>query len=618
MRSFAGRRGVRWMLTFVLCLYGAVAASAREYQTVDLPALKITIDTDWAPRSAPGYFPARFDITNSGEARTIEIVGQGSRSYRTIRGSGGPVFLSGPVFMGQSSAFVRQSIRLAAGDRVRLSIPVPIYADNENIYFEIHEGNRLLHRFNYTGFQSRIAATDASALVVVASGSPLGMIYLRTTRMTTGSYAVTMAPRRGGPGPVVVTPAPIRTGPAITLDFQLEPSRLPTNWLGYTSLRAVVIGPMEWEQLTEAQKSALLAWTASGGDLILVDAEIKTVLPSARPQTSANPDLVTARYLFGRVLAVPANTLTSGLTDLLKTTEAERDARWALPANSAPDWGAIEGRGFRLRIPGIEGTPARAYLGILALFALLIGPVNYVLLRRKRQQVLMLISAPLISAVFIVLLAGYAVAGQGFSVKGRAVTFTMLDQVTKQAVTRATISLYAPGLTPGKGLLFGRDVAVWAIGPEGSGVHDNTTLDLTDAQHFSAGVLQARAPTNLEQITVRAARERLTFDPANGGLSVTNGLDATILALSYRQGNTTYRFDGQLAPGSRQTIQPTSSDPRSSLMNIPAQFFDVLQHQPAGSYLAVLDRSPFWEPGVSGLSERGSVHIVLGWPEGQR
>jgi hypothetical protein len=143
------------------------------------------------------------------------------------------------------------------------------------------------------------------------------------------------------------------------------------------------------------------------------------------------------------------------------------------------------------------------------------------------------------------------------------------------------------------------------------------TLDLTDAQSFEAGVLQARSPTNLEQVTFRAARERLSFDAGDRGVSVTNGLDATILALSYRDGNTTYRFDGGLAPGSRQTMAPAASDSISTTLNLPAQFFDLLQHQPAGSYLAVLDRSPFWEPGVS-VSERGSVHVVLGWPEGQR
>ena len=152
-------------------------------------------------------------------------------------------------------------------------------------------------------------------------------------------------------------------------------------------------------------------------------------------------------------------------------------------------------------------------------------------------------------------------------------------------------------------------------------MRDRMELDLTDAQHFSAGVLQARSPTNLDQVTVRPARERLTFSPADGGLSVTNGLDATILGLVYRDGNTTYRLDGRLAAGSKQSIRAVAFDPQHAVPDgvlIPAKFLDLFQNQPPGSYVAVLEQSPFWEPGVSRLSERGSVHVVVGWPEGQR
>jgi len=145
----------------------------------------------------------------------------------------------------------------------------------------------------------------------------------------------------------------------------------------------------------------------TGCTVILVDGDVKTLLPSAQPQSSTDPDRdrVTARYMFGRVIAVTGNSLAAGLTDLLNSTAKERELHWSLPANTAPDWGAIEGRGFRLRIPGIEGIPARAYLAILALFSVLIGPVNYWLLRRKQRQVMVVLTAPLISAAFIVLLA---------------------------------------------------------------------------------------------------------------------------------------------------------------------------------------------------------------------
>ena len=149
---------------------------------------------------------------------------------------------------------------------------------------------------------------------------------------------------------------------------------------------------------------------------------------------------------------------TAGLAGVLSAAQKVQDANWALPANRARDWGTIAARGFRLPIPGVDGVPARAYLSILIVFSLLIGPANYWFLWRKRQQVLLVLTAPLISAVFIVLLAGYVVAGEGLGVRGRAVTFTMLDQVRKQASTRGSMSLYAAGMTPAGGLRFPRDV----------------------------------------------------------------------------------------------------------------------------------------------------------------
>ena len=50
---------------------------------------------------------------------------------------------------------------------------------------------------------------------------------------------------------------------------------------------------------------------------------------------------------------------------------------------------------------------------------------------------------------------------------------------------------------------------------------------------------------------------------------------------------------------------------------LSSRFVHLVRHQPAGSYLAVLDRSPFVEPGVAGVAEHGSFHLVLGWPGGQ-
>jgi hypothetical protein len=608
-----GRRRFQ-CLSFLVLLFcvgvGHTARAAGEYRTVEVESLKVTIDSEWGARTAPGYLPVRFDIMNLGEARVIEIVGQGTRFFRGSRSvqPGGIV--------------VRQEVRLARGDRVQLTIPVPVFADNESLRFEIREEDRTLERFNFTSFQSKAAPGEASALIVADPATEFGKVaaaWPRTATTTSSSTVIAFGTSTTAASGGVTTGS--GRGRMPPLDFLLDPARLPTNWLGFTSLRAVVIGPAEWKQLNDDQRSALLTWTACGGDLMFVDGDLAALFPPGQ----APPPVETARpvrgYFFGRIhLPTTASVATAGFAGTLSAAESLQDPNWALPANRASEWGIIGARGFRLPIPGIDGVPARAYLSILIVFSLLIGPANYWFLRRKRQQALFVLTAPLISVIFIVLLAGYVVAGEGLGVRGRAVTFTMLDEIRKQASTRGSISLYAAGMTPAGGLRFARDTAVYTIGPDGTGSRERQILDLTGAQQFSAGAIQARSPTNLEQIGFRPARERLSFSREAGAMSVVNGLGATVAMLVYRDGHSVYRLHGTLPAGGKTILKtgaPVARDVVPSGLPVSARLLHLIENQPAGTYLAILERSPFWEPGVSGVTERGSFHVVLGWPGGQ-
>jgi hypothetical protein len=581
----------------------------------------VTIDSDWVPRTAPGYLPIRFDITNLGDARVIELFAQGSRMFRSVPRSA----TAAARPSGQGSTTVTQTLRLARGDRVRVTMAIPIFGDNENFWFEVREGNRTLERLNYVGFQSRTPAPDASVLFVTDSSSSFGSLVPKMTRKIGGGPGgIGGSLLRTPTGTVTISPgfATTMAGRLPPVDYALEPARLPVNWTGFTSVRAVAIGKTEWDELEDAQKNALVTWVACGGDLILVDAQVADVLPAIPTVAATRPDRTVGRHFFGRVHALTSASLeATGLTDTLRALDDPRTQAWSLPANGASDWGSIETRGFRLRIPGIDGIPARVYLSILLVFSVIIGPLSFWFLWRRRQRVLLVLTAPLISIVFIVLLAGYAVAGEGFGVHGTAATFTILDEATKQAATRASVSMYAAGMTPSGGLRFGRDVAVYPVGPSGAGSRERLVLDLTEAQRYSGGVLQARAPTNIDQLTFRPARERLTFTRGADGVSVVNGLDATLTNLIYRDGDTVYHLDKPLAAGARQTLTTGAVDPSAivpATLAIRTKFIDLVEQQPRGSYLAVLDRSPFWEPGVANLMERGSFHLVLGWPEGQR
>ena len=607
VRVESGFSRIRFLTVAALVVMIVASATAvhaaGEYRTFDVESLRVTLDSEWATPTAAGYMPVRFDITNLGENRLIEIVGSGTRVVR-----------SGRAGYAQGNFSVRRNIRLSRGARVRFTMDVPTGGQNEYVRFQLREAGRTLQTFGTSSTFGMfggpwIRTSDLPALLVATSGSAYGKLataWPRPQPMGPGSAATI---RAGVPAP---TPPP--------LDLVLEPARLPTSWLGYTSLQAVAVGPQEWDSLDTAQRSALLTWAAAGGTLLLVDGSLDTLFPDARQRPALAPATSSANYLFGHIhLRDSAAISAEGLEATLQSIQPAAGDPWRLPMHRVPGSGSTGARGFRLPIPGVNEVPARAYLGILIVFSLLIGPVNHIVLRRRRQQSLIVATTPLMAVLFIVLLTGYVVAVEGFGVRARAVTFTLLDETSNQAATHSNVSLYAAGLAPSSGLRFSRDVAVFPTDVTGMVRGGDLHLDVSEAQRFSGGLIDARTPSNFETIEVRSARERLTFRRDGNQLSVANGLGVPITKLRYRRGDTFYALAGPLEPGAAGMLRQVAGA-AADLLPADAALASlryVIADQPDGSYLAVLERSPFWHSGVPEIDERDSFHLVLGFTGAQ-
>jgi hypothetical protein len=90
--------------------------------------------------------------------------------------------------------------------------------------------------------------------------------------------------------------------------------------------------------------------------------------------------------------------------------------------------------------------------------------------------------------------------------------------------------------------------------------------------------------------------------------------------LVYRSGGRIYSLDAPLADGASAALKAGGVDAASIVpgdLPLRPRFVQLLTAQPEGSYVAVLDRSPFWDPGVRRLVEGGSFHLLFGWPDGQ-
>lgn len=123
------------------------------------------------------------------------------------------------------------------------------------------------------------------------------------------------------------------------------------------------------------------------------------------------------------------------------------EIRHGLAMNSAND-------GFwDFTVPGVGLPPVTAFQVLITIFALLIGPLNYLVLSRKRKLSWLMATVPLGSLVTIVGLVGFAMFTDGISVRARVRSLTHIDQRTQHAVSFSRQSYYA-GVAPGDGLVY--------------------------------------------------------------------------------------------------------------------------------------------------------------------
>jgi hypothetical protein len=173
--------------------------------------------------------------------------------------------------------------------------------------------------------------------------------------------------------------------------------------------------------------------------------------------------------------------------------------------------------------PGIRGVPVYGFMVMITAFTVLIGPVNYFYLRRKRMLWLLLVTVPATALVTSALLVGYSVAAHGFSIRSRIRSLTVLDQKSHSAVTFARLALFA-GVAPARGMRFSTETAVYPVFP--STVDPGAfTVDWTENQALTSGWLFSRTRTQFLTVGHAEQPDHVDVKPGqDGGLTIANGL----------------------------------------------------------------------------------------------
>ncbi len=442
------------------------------------------------------------------------------------------------------------------------------------------------------------------------------------------------------------------------------------------SFKAELRSPFGATKLGTASATNGMAAGMPGGPAIAVPAPAPQPQPQTPPAPVHDPPFVLRKHGLGLVVAVAADDLFAQQADqwlgLLNNIGLDRWV-WYRRHGVSPQ---RENRDFwNWPIPGVGLAPVTAFQVLITGFVIAIGPLNYWWLRRRGKLHLLVLVVPLSAAFVTLALFSYALAVDGFGVRVRTRSFTLLDQRTGEASCWARISYYA-GLAPAGGLKFPDDVAAIALLPQTPddryGELRRRTLSWSPGeQDLVNGWIPSRTPTQF--LTVRSRRsvaglhlkkavagsprqienhlgvgiERLLLADAEGkhyvartipldGAATLEPADLVAESAAFRDLYNQRRPAvpqgfGRAASGFvsanrfRWTSPLNNSLPAAALQTsllereLEAAMFHFGQMQganPTGlkprTYVAIVERSPEVEYGVASSEEEQSLHVVAG------
>ena len=313
-----------------------------------------------------------------------------------------------------------------------------------------------------------------------------------------------------------------------TIDLGFPVSSWSTSWLGFSRYDGVVVTDDDIRQMPPDVQSALWHYVECGGALFVLGGgelpESWKLEESLKSKISTDATEIAVYDVgFGQCIISP------GLD-----TKGLNQNQWRLIVGSwlqtALPWrweDGIEEDNTMFPVVSSLGIPARGLFFLMLLFAVVIGPVNLIVLSRKKRRIWMLWTTPVISVITCLAVFTYATFAEGWNRRARTEGLTILDERVHRATTIGWTAFYS-ALTPSDGLHFGYQTELTPL------AHSMTTnlartVDWTHDQHLANGWVTARVPAHFMVRKSETRRERVTIRRGTDAhLRIVNGLGADI------------------------------------------------------------------------------------------
>ena len=407
-------------------------------------------------------------------------------------------------------------------------------------------------------------------------------------------------------------------------EYNVWQSEIPTNdwsdqWLSYTRFDCVVVNHDDMQVLKPEAFRALRRYVEMGGMIVVLDARSSQPPNWPKHWSDANTDLPAGltRYeaLLGKAYVMPGDgneeSVIKHLRDEIMQVARRFDNVMSNAENNAET--------FEHSVPlGISYTiPVKSLVVLVIFFAMLIGPVNMVVLGFFKRRVWLIWTIPLTSVVASCLVLGLVVFSEGIKKVTSVKSMTVLDQRRGEAMTSGTVGFYRTFSPPG-GVTFSNSTEVTPVIGNMNGL--SLGLQTYGEQRLTQNWIRPRIPAFFLLRKAAPSNVRLTFD-WQGEPTVTNGLGVKINDLNVISPDGDRYSVKQLEPGQKVTLTLESKNvttDENTLLQTSFSFESQFKRDSfpplvRGTYTATIEGvSPFLEPGIDNMKPHTQVNTIFG------
>ncbi len=533
--------------------------------------LEITVDSRWCGNASGGYYPVRFKVLNKGPERVLTFAFSGR---------------------GESIPTVSRSLAIAQNATVRFTLSIP--SVSSGTYGEI----QVLHE----GRPIQALSTNINLPDVQTQGQARpSLLVIAPTTINCDMYEAAI-------DVLIGASSPYGAYGSISSDHEtIRPEMLPQSWIDYSGVDVVAIAYDVLSGLSGDERTAILDWVHTGGTLLVYNAgrtqvdtdQLDALLQFERHAASATewhpadtglrreigsttviydgdgspvsshiyrwPDdaFFSRNLMLGNVYAFGGNPFPGSANDWAWFINTAGLSQLAWPGRHGMSARTANEEFLNFLIPSVKGVPVGAFLILITLFTVVIGPLNYIYLWKRRRLYLLVFTIPLIALATSLALFGYSAVAHGFSTRSRMRSLTLLDQQAGTTVTLNRLSLYS-GLAPSGGLTFSPQTAVYPVWPPRGGF-ETGQVDWTESQSLHAGWLRSRMRTQFFTVNHADQRGRIETRQEGDKLQLTNGLEWGIGAIIVADESGVLYYGTEIPAGGVATLARATADNRRDL-----------------------------------------------------